>query len=145
MLSLPDKIDLALLSQGIILEVTDDEKDSTRFIHSNTVDRRALKDAMKNAGHTVSSLAQDTGVEPSMISRMLREPKNSDPDESARNPSIALAAKVSSALATSAEGLFPDIFDTARTDLKGKKDRKRQRKTRKHLQSRSSSEYQDGT
>lgn len=147
-LSLNDKINLALLSHGIILEAeeeNDEGKDSTRFIHTSQVDRSAMLQAMKAAGHTVSSLAAATEVEPSMISRLLREPKRGDPDESARNPSIGLAAKVSGVLNTRPESLFPDIFDVARNDLSAKKNKKRDRKPKKHLQRRGSAEYQDGT
>jgi len=147
-LSLNDKIDLALLSRGIILEAEDtdeSEKDSTRFINSNQVDRSAMLQAMGAAGHTVSSLATATGVEPSMISRLLREPKRNDPDESARNPSVGLAARVSSELNTSPESLFPDIFDLTRNDMRAKKNKKRDRKTRKHLQRKGAAEHQDGT
>ncbi len=147
-LSLNDKIDLALLGQGIILEAEDDDendKDSTRFINTSQVDRSAMLQAMSAAGHTVSSLAAAAEVEPSMISRLLREPKRNDPDESARNPSIGLAARVSSELHTSPEALFPDIFSVSRTDLKGKRSPKAERKSRKHMQRKGSAEYQDGT
>lgn len=145
-LSLNDKIDLALLSQGIVLESEEDEgKDSTRYINTSQVDRSAMLQAMTSAGHTVSSLATAAGVEPSMISRLLREPKRNDPDESARNPSIGLAARVSSELNTSPESLFPDIFDVTRTDLRAQKNKNRDRKGRKHLQRRGAQEYQDGT
>jgi transcriptional regulator with XRE-family HTH domain len=145
-LSLNDKIDLVLLRQGIILEADDEsDKDSTRFIDTSQIDRSAMLQAMSSAGHTVSSLAAAAEVEPSMISRLLREPKRNDPDESARNPSIGLAARVSSELNTSPESLFPDIFNVSRTDLHAKRNKKRDRKGKKHMQRRGRAEYQDGT
>lgn len=116
MLSLNQKINLRLLKEGIVVE--DDGKDqdqdvSTKYIHTDDTDRQAMLRAMENTGHSVSSLADDTNVQPSMISRLLRKPRTGNPDESARNPSIKLAAKIEGALNTSVEALFPDIFDTA--------------------------------
>lgn len=149
-LSLNDRINLCLLTNNIITE--DDEsdkdendKDSTRFIHTNQVDRSAMLQAMSAAGHTVTSLSAECGVEPSMISRLLREPKSGDPDESARNPSMTLAAQISAELNISPESLFSDIFDLNKPGSSARKNKSRDRKTRKHVQSRSSAEYQDGT
>lgn len=124
--SLNDRLNLIFLSCGVILESEEDsggenEKDSTRFVRTKDIDRNPLLSAMKNAGHNVTSLAKACDVEPSMISRLLREPVNNDPDESARNPSIGLAAKISKELNTSPEGLFPDIFDVTRNSLRAKK------------------------
>jgi len=142
--SLNDRLNSAFSSIGIIVEddTTDpdnenetkakegpSEKDSTRFVRTNDVDRSALLSAMKNAGHSVSSLARACDVEPSMISRLLREPATNDPDESARNPSIQLAARISSELNTSPESLFTDIFDISRSNIKPKHHKNRQQKT----------------
>lgn len=152
-LSLSDKIDLALLGCGILLEddnSTDQDeegKDSTRFIHSNEIDRRTMLQAMSTAGHTVSSLADAARVEPSMISRLLRKPINNDPDESARNPSVSLAARISSELRTSIEALFPDIYDDAHASSGGggtRKNKSKSRKPRQHVQNRSDAKYADG-
>lgn len=127
-ISLNDRLNLIFLSCGVILESEDTEqendKDSTRFVRSKDVDRSPLLSAMKNAGHNVTSLAKACDVEPSMISRLLREPINNDPDESARNPSIGLAARISKELNTSPEALFPDIFDVTRNSLKAKKSKR---------------------
>lgn len=124
--SINDRINIALLACGIIVEDDNnssdgtDDKDSTRFIQDKKVDRYPMLVAMRNKGHSVSSLAKATGVDPSQISRLLREPVNNDPDESARNPSINLAAAISRELSSSSESLFPDIFNTNRPDLKPK-------------------------
>lgn len=151
-LSLNDRINLCLLASDIITEdekgdseKSDSEKDSTRFIHTNQVDRSAMLQAMSAAGHTATSLATACGVEPSMISRLLREPRSGDPDESARNPSMSLAAQISAELNTSPQSLFSDIFDLNKPGSSARKSKNRDRKTRKHVQSRSSEEYQDGT
>ena len=131
-ISLNDRLNFALLSVGIITEdETNDNtnKDSTRFVHQNDVDRSPLLSAMKNSGHSVSSLARSCNVQPSMISRLLREPTTNDPDESARNPSIQLAALISKELNTSPESLFSDIFDIKRSDLSAKHHKKSSQKT----------------
>jgi len=117
MLSLNQKINLRLLKEGIVAEDDDMDKNvSTKYINTDDTDRQAMLRAMENTGHSVSSLAADTDVQPSMISRLLRKPRSGNPDESARNPSIKLAAKIEGALNTSVEALFPDIFDTSRPD-----------------------------
>ena len=117
MLSLNQKINLRLLREGIVAEDDEQKQDiSTKYINTDDTDRQAMLRAMENTGHSVSSLAADTDVEPSMISRLLRKPRTGNPDESARNPSIKLAAKIEGALNTSVEALFPDIFDTSRPD-----------------------------
>lgn len=135
-ISLNDRLNFALLSVGIITEDETTEnsnddmsKDSTRFVHQNDVDRSPLLSAMKNSGHSVSSLARACKVEPSMISRLLREPTSNDPDESARNPSIQLAALISKELNTSPESLFSDIFDVKRSNTSAKHHKNSSQKT----------------
>jgi transcriptional regulator with XRE-family HTH domain len=143
MLSLTQKINLRLLREGIITEDNETEQDvSTKFIHKNDTDRRAMLQAMTNTGHSVSSLADAADVEPSMVSRLLRKPTTGDPSESARNPSISTAAKIGSALNTSVEALFPDIFDAEKSTGRGRG--KNKKKSRKTIQTRSDKKYEDG-
>jgi transcriptional regulator with XRE-family HTH domain len=132
MLSLNQRIDLKLLGMGIVVESDEDSKASTKNINKADIDRRAMLQAMTNSGHSVTSLANAADVEPSMVSRLLRKPTSGDPNESARNPSISTAAKVSSALNASTEALFPDIFDSKKSSQRGKKGNK----SKKKLQSR---------
>lgn len=143
MLSLIEKINLRLLAEGIVSEDSETDQDvSTKYIHHNDTDRRAMLQAMTNSGHSVSSLADSSDVEPSMISRLLRKPSTGDPNESARNPSISTAAKIGSALNSSVEALFPDIFDAEKSSETGRG--KNKKKSRKTIQNRSSEKYSDG-
>lgn len=87
-------------------------------IDTTTVDRPPILRAMEDKGFTVTSLAQEVGVQPPAISRLLRTPKNTQGDPGGRNPSVELAAKISKALRVDPTALFPDIFGTAgQTDL----------------------------
>ena len=78
------------------------------------IDRPPILRAMEDRGHTVTSLARAVGVQAPAISRILRTPKKKQGDPGGRNPSIGLAAKISSVLRMDPTALFPDIFGAAR-------------------------------
>jgi len=98
----------------------DSESNSGEFdsnIQMNSVDRTPIARAMKQKGYTVSSLASACGVEPPAISRILRTPKDTVGDPGGRNPSMGLAAQISSTLKMDPESLFPDIFNVQKQKL----------------------------
>lgn len=90
-------------------------------IDSDTVDRSNLEQAMERKHMSVTELAELADVDPSTVSRNLRKPKSSSAgrDPGGRNPSITLAADLSSILGIPIETVFPDLFK------KGKKRKKR--------------------
>lgn len=99
------------------------DEDSSSFqsnINMSTVDRTPIARAMEQHGHTVTSLARACNVDPPAISRILREPQNTQGDPGGRNPSIGLAAQISHELKMDAEALFPDIFGTPKGDLEAR-------------------------
>jgi len=92
-------------------------KQFTSKIDPGKIDRNPMLRAMEQQGQTVTSLANATGVQPPMISRLLRTPKDRQGDPGGRNPSIGLASAVANTLRMDVEALFPDIFGTPKGDL----------------------------
>lgn len=80
-------------------------------IDMTSVDRPTIANAMKDRGHTVTSLAAEVGVEPPAISRILRKPKDTQGDPGGRNPSMGLASEICSVLRIDPTAAFPDIFN----------------------------------
>ena len=98
----------------------DDQTQEKQFkskVDPGAIDRNPMLRAMEQQGHTVTSLADATGVDPPMISRLLRTPKDRQGDPGGRNPSIGLAAKISNVLRMDPTALFPDIFGAEANDL----------------------------
>jgi len=89
-------------------------------IQAGSVDRSPMHRSMEQQGHTVTSLAQATGVQPPAISRLLRTPKDRQGDPGGRNPSIGLASRVANALRMDVESLFPDIFAAPKSQVGAK-------------------------
>lgn len=85
------------------------------------IDRPPILRAMEDRGHTVTSLAHAVGVQAPAISRILRTPKKKQGDPGGRNPSMGLAAKISSVLRMDPTALFPDIFGAARYEPRKQK------------------------
>ena len=85
------------------------------------VDRTALHAAKENSGMSEEELGKACGVHRSTISRLMRKPREAQgsADPGGRNPSIEVAAKLSSVLQTGVENLFPDLL-TKRTKSKKK-------------------------
>jgi hypothetical protein len=81
------------------------------------IDRNPMLRAMEQQGQTVTSLARAVGVDPPMISRLLRTPKDRQGDPGGRNPSIGTAAKISNVLRMDPTALFPDIFGAEAGEL----------------------------
>jgi len=90
----------------------DDEGAISSHIDAATVDRLPILRAMQDRGFTVTSLAAEVGVDPPAISRIMREPQDTQGDPGGRNPSIGLAAQVCNALRIDPTSAFPDIFGT---------------------------------
>jgi hypothetical protein len=91
----------------------DDQKRHGEFkskVDPADIDRSEMLRAMQQRGHTVTSLADATGVDVPAISRLLRTPKPRTGDPGGRNPSIGLASKIANTLRMDVEALFPDIF-----------------------------------
>lgn len=81
-------------------------------VDDSTVDRTPILRAMEDLGYTVTSLADEVGVDPPAISRILRTPKDVQGDPGGRNPSMGLAAQICNALRIDPTAAFPDIFTT---------------------------------
>lgn len=79
-------------------------------IDVSTVDRTPILRAMQDRGHTVTSLANEVGVDPPAISRILRTPKDVQGDPGGRNPSMGLASQICNVLRIDPTAAFPDIF-----------------------------------
>ncbi len=79
-------------------------------IDVSTVTRTPLLNAIKDSGHTLTSLAKAVGVDTPMISRLLRLPKDTAGDPGGRNPSIQLAGDLCRVLRMDPASAFPDIF-----------------------------------
>ena len=88
----------------------DDQKNIPSTVDTSTVDRTPLLRAMEDHGLTVTELAKRCGVQAPAISRLLREPKDTQGDPGGRNPSIGLASRICTVLGSSPTALFPDIF-----------------------------------
>jgi predicted Zn finger-like uncharacterized protein len=82
-------------------------------IDASTVDRTPILRAMQDRGYTVTSLADEVGVDPPAISRILRTPKDVQGDPGGRNPSMGLASQICNALRMDPTAAFPDIFNVA--------------------------------
>lgn len=80
-------------------------------IDASTVDRTPIMRAMQDRGFTVTSLANEVGVDPPAISRILRTPKDVQGDPGGRNPSMGLASQICNALRIDPTAAFPDIFN----------------------------------
>ncbi len=81
-------------------------------VDTSTVDRTAILQSMEGHGFTVTSLAQAVGVDPPAISRILREPKDTQGDRGGRNPSMGLASQICGVLRIDPTVAFPNIFTT---------------------------------
>jgi transcriptional regulator with XRE-family HTH domain len=90
-------------------------------IDMSTVDRSEIALALEKQGFTVTDLADACGVDPSTISRIMREPKTGGKDPGGRDPSVGLAAKIATFLRIDVESLFPDLFDVKRSGLEQKR------------------------
>lgn len=88
----------------------DDDSEFQTGVDEKSVNRKSLLRSMEDAGYTVTSLANEVGVDPSTISRMLRTPKDRSGDPGGRNPSIGMASAITHKLRASPTTLFPDIF-----------------------------------
>ena len=82
----------------------------TLAVDSSTVDRTPILKAMEDQHYTVTDLANQCGVDPPAISRILREPQPGPGDPGGRNTSIELAAKICAVLSMDPRSAFPDIF-----------------------------------
>jgi DNA-binding XRE family transcriptional regulator len=80
-------------------------------IDASTVDRTPIMRAMQDRGFTVTSLANEVGVDPPAISRILRTPKDVQGDPGGRNPSMGLASQICNVLRIDPTAAFPDIFN----------------------------------
>ena len=94
-------------------EVPEGQRIQSR-VNPADIDRPPILRAMEGRGFTVTSLAHAVGVQAPAISRILRTPKKKQGDPGGRNPSMGLAAKISSVLRMDPTALFPDIFGSAR-------------------------------
>jgi DNA-binding XRE family transcriptional regulator len=83
-------------------------------VDKNTVDRTPLMKAMEDKRLTITDLADQVGVDPPAISRILRQPTPGPGDPGGRNPSMELAAKICSALSIDPKNAFPDFFGSKR-------------------------------
>jgi DNA-binding XRE family transcriptional regulator len=90
-----------------------DETDETfeSQIDASTVDRTPIMRAMEDRGYTVTALADEVGVDPPAISRILRIPKDVQGDPGGRNPSMGLASQICNVLRIDPTAAFPDIFN----------------------------------
>ena len=90
-------------------EEDEDEEESafSTSINRSTVDRTRLLKIMNDRGYNVSELADKIGVWPAAVSRVLRDPDQSD---SGRDPSLDMAGKICDVLGTDASHIFPDKF-----------------------------------
>jgi hypothetical protein len=88
----------------------EDQENIPSTVDTSTVDRTPLLRAMEDHGLTVTELAKKCGVQAPAISRLLREPKDTQGDPGGRNPSIGLASRICAILGSSPTALFPDIF-----------------------------------
>jgi len=88
----------------------DKANEFTSKIDASTVDRTPIMRAMQDRGYTVTSLADEVGVDPPAISRILRTPKDVQGDPGGRNPSMGLASQICNALRIDPTSAFPDIF-----------------------------------
>jgi transposase-like protein len=79
-------------------------------IDHSSVDRETIARAIEDRGYTVTSLAQELGVDPPAISRILRKPKDTQGDPGGRNPSMGLASEICRVLRLDPTAAFPDIF-----------------------------------
>lgn len=82
-------------------------------INVDTVDRMPILRAMQDRGHTVTSLANEVGVDPPAISRILRTPKDVQGDPKGRNPSMGMASQICAELRLDPTAAFPDIFGSS--------------------------------
>lgn len=87
-------------------------------IDASTVDRTPIMRAMQDRGYTVTSLADEVGVDPPAISRILRTPKDVQGDPGGRNPSMGLASQICNVLRIDPTAAFPDIFNANKYDAR---------------------------
>ena len=92
-----------------------ESRDFSLAVDASTVDRTPILRAMEDQKFTVTELANQCGVDPPAISRILREPQPGPGDPGGRNPSIELAAKICAILSMDPRSAFPDIFTKKRT------------------------------
>lgn len=92
-----------------------ESQDFSLAVDASTVDRTPILRAMEDQHFTVTELANQCGVDPPAISRILREPQPGPGDPGGRNPSIELAAKICAILSMDPRSAFPDIFTKKRT------------------------------